>query len=65
MFSTLRFVATFQCPTDISVVRAENDGLLSLALSSKGREGNGAAGSGHRDGFKDQGLESHSCSAVI
>jgi len=35
------------CPTRISGVVAENDDLLSLALSSKGGEGNSAAATEH------------------
>jgi simple sugar transport system ATP-binding protein len=35
-------------------VRVEIDGLLSLPLSSKGGEGNGAAASEHRDACKEQ-----------
>jgi len=35
------------CRNNISGVLGENDGLLSLPLSSKGGEGNGAAASEH------------------
>jgi hypothetical protein len=41
------------CRTHISGGLAENDGLLSLPLSSKGGEGNGAAASEHRDACKE------------
>src|ERR1035437_7163373 len=44
------------CHTYISGVLAENDGLLSLPLSSKEGERNGAAASEHRDACKEQAL---------
>jgi len=44
---------------DIPGLTAENDGLLSLPLSSKGGEGNGAAVSEHRDPCKEQGSRAH------
>jgi hypothetical protein len=37
------------CCTEISGMLAENDYLLSLPLSSKGGEGNGATAYEHRD----------------
>src|ERR1019366_10255627 len=45
------------CRTIISGALAENDGLISLPLSSKGGEGNGAAASEHRDTRKEQAAE--------
>ena len=42
------------CRTNISGGLAENDGLLSLPLSSKGGEGNGAAAREHQDACKEQ-----------
>ena len=54
-FSILRFVATFQrIPAPIYSVLAENDDLLSLSLSSKGGEGNGAADNRHQDTCREQ-----------
>jgi hypothetical protein len=38
-----------RCPNHVSGVRAENDDLLSLPLSSKGGEGNGDATGNQRD----------------
>jgi hypothetical protein len=45
------------CLTNLSGARAENDDLLSLSLSSKGGEGNTAAGSEHRGACKDPGTK--------
>ena len=42
------------CRTNLSGVRAENNDLLSLPLSSKRGEGTGAAASEHRDACKKQ-----------
>jgi hypothetical protein len=42
------------CPTNRSSVLAENDDLLSLPLSSRGGEGNGAAASEDRYGCEEQ-----------
>ena len=42
-----------RCCTNISDALAENDGLLSLALSSKGGEGNGATNNEHQDAHKN------------
>ena len=56
-FSTLRFVAIFQrVAVTIYGVLAESDDLLSLALSSRGGEGNGAAASEHQDACWEQPL---------
>jgi len=41
------------CRTHISCLPDENNALLSLPLSSKGGEGNGAAASEHRDACKE------------
>jgi|CZKM01.1.fsa_nt_gi epoxyqueuosine reductase QueG len=46
------------CRTNTSGGLAENDGLLSLPLSSEGGEGNGAAPSERRDASKEQGTRS-------
>src|ERR1035437_5503905 len=48
------------CRPHISGVLAANGGLLSLSLSSKGGEGNGAAASEHRDACKVQRGRTHS-----
>jgi hypothetical protein len=42
------------CRNHISGVPVEDDDLLSLPLSSKGGEGNGAAASEHRAACKEQ-----------
>jgi alpha-L-fucosidase len=42
------------CPLDISGVLRENDDLLSLALSSKGGEGNAASANRRRDACEEQ-----------
>jgi hypothetical protein len=42
------------CRTSMSDALVENNGLLSLPLSSKGGEGNGVAGSERRDACKEQ-----------
>ena len=49
---------------NISGVLAENDDLLSLPLSSKGGEGNGATVGEHREAWKEHRARAHSAKAI-
>ena len=52
--AAVRVILPTGCRTNRSGVLPENNGLLSLPLSSKGGEGNGAVSSVHRDACKQQ-----------